>query len=73
MLKDFINTTDWEELKQILKDEFELKPIAIKTENMSAEQIAIEVRASQLAQDKMNLFIRRLQAKLKREAKQSWK
>lgn len=72
-LQNFVNTTDWDEMKQVLKEEFEVKPLSIKTDNMSAEQIAIEVRASQIAKERMDKFIRRLQAKLKRESKESWK
>jgi hypothetical protein len=72
-LENFVNSDDWKKLKQLLKEEFENKPMSIKTDNMSAEQIAIEVRASQIANERVNKFIKKLQAKLKRENKESWK
>ena len=41
---------------------------------MSAEQIAIEVRASQIANERINKFIRKVQAKAKKDIKtESWK
>lgn len=74
MLSNLIETSDWQELKDLLKEEFELKPLSIKTDNMSAEQIAIEVRASQIANERINKFIRKIQAKAKSDIKkESWK
>jgi hypothetical protein len=74
MLSNLIETKDWQDLKDLLKEEFELKPLSIKTDNMSAEQIAIEVRASQIANERINKFIRKVQAKAKSDIKkESWK
>jgi len=67
-------SNDWLELKEILTEEFTLKPLSIKTDKLSAEQIAIEVRASQIASERIKKFIGKIQAKDKRKALQeSWK
>ena len=47
------------------KEEFELKPGDINS-NLSNEQIATEVKALNIARDRVNKFIRRFKAKAKR-------
>jgi len=69
IIEQFITTKEWQELKGIMKEEFGNTPLKIKTEGMTAEQIAIEVRASQIAYDKLMKFI----GKLDRQAKQAIK
>lgn len=73
MLEHLINTKDWQDLKDILKEEFELKPGDINS-NLSNEQIATEVKALNIARDRVNKFIRKIQAKAKKDIKtESWK
>jgi len=73
MLENIINTKDWQDLKDLLKEEFELKPGDINS-NLSNEQIATEVKALNIARDRVNKFIRKVQAKAKKDIKtESWK
>lgn len=73
MLENIINTKDWQDLKDLLKEEFELKPGDIDS-NLSSEQIATEVKALNIARDRVNKFIRKIQAKAKADIKtESWK
>ncbi len=73
MLEHLVTTKDWQDLKDILKEEFELKPGDINS-NLSNEQIATEVKALNIARDRINKFIRKVQAKAKRDIKtESWK
>jgi|ADurb_Cas_02_Slu_FD_contig_21_4555502_length_268_multi_3_in_0_out_0_1 hypothetical protein len=73
MLEHLINTKDWQDLKDLLKEEFELKPGDINS-NLSNEQIATEVKALNIARDRVNKFIRKVQAKAKADTKkESWK
>jgi hypothetical protein len=72
-LQNFAKTPEWDELKQMLLDEFELKPLSINTDKLSPEQIAVEVRASQIANDRMKKFMRKIQTKLTTMEKESWK
>lgn len=73
MLEHLINTKDWQDLKDLLKEEFELKPGDINS-NLSNEQIATEVKALNIARDRVNKFIRKVQAKAKSDIKkESWK
>jgi hypothetical protein len=69
IIEQFILTKEWQELKGIMKEEFGNTPLKIKTEGMTAEQIAIEVRASQIAYAKLDKFIK----KLDRQANQNIK
>ena len=66
IIEQFITTKEWAELKTIMRDEFANTPLKIKTEGLTAEQIAVEVRASQIAYEKLDKFIKKLdrQAKL---------
>ena len=73
MLENLVKTQDWQDLKDLLKEEFELKPGDINT-NLSSEQIATEVKALNIARDRVNKFIRKIQAKAKKDIKtESWK
>jgi len=69
IIEQFIKTKDWQELKSIMRDEFENKPLKIKTDGMTAEQIALEVKSSQIAYAKLDKFIK----KLDRQANQNVK
>ncbi|HNU95666.1 MAG TPA: hypothetical protein PKK32_01750, partial [Candidatus Paceibacterota bacterium] len=69
IIEQFITTKEWQELKGMMKEEFGNTPLKIKTEGMTAEQIAIEVRASQIAYAKLDKFIK----KLDRQANQNIK
>jgi hypothetical protein len=69
IIEQFILTKDWQELKSLMREEFVNTPLKIKTEGMTAEQIAIEVRASQIAYAKLDKFIK----KLDRQANQNIK
>ena len=46
-------SAEWLEIKDFLKSEIIDKPLDIKTDGLSAERIAIEVLASQLATKKI--------------------
>jgi hypothetical protein len=73
MLENLVKTQDWQDLKDLLKEEFELKPGDIDS-NLSSEQIATEVKALNIAKDRVNKFIRKVQAKAKSDTKkESWK
>lgn len=73
MLENLVKTQDWQDLKDLLKEEFELKPGDIDS-NLSSEQIATEVKALNIARDRVNKFIRKIQAKAKKDIKtESWK
>lgn len=69
IIEQFIKSKDWQELKSLMREEFVNTPLKIKTEGMTAEQIAIEVRASQIAYNKLDKFIK----KLDRQANQNIK
>ena len=66
IIEQFITTKEWAELKSIMRNEFANTPLKIKTEGLTAEQIAVEVRGSQIAYEKLDKFIKKLdrQAKL---------
>ena len=73
MLENLVKTQDWQDLKDLLKEEFELKPGDINN-NLSNEQIATELKALNIARDRVNKFIRKVQAKAKSDIKkESWK
>jgi hypothetical protein len=69
IIENFIKTKDWQELKALMRDEFANTPLKIKTDGMTAESIAVEVRASQIAYAKLDKFIK----KLDRQANQNVK
>ena len=66
IIEQFIKTKEWTELKEVMRNEFANTPLKIKTEGLTAEQIAVEVRGSQIAYEKLDKFIKKLdrQAKL---------
>lgn len=49
--------SEWKEIEAYLKAELLDKPLDIKTEGKSAEEIALEVRALQIANQKINKLI----------------
>ncbi len=51
--QSIVKTKEWLEIKDFLKSEIIDKPLDIKTDGLSAERIAIEVLASQLATKKI--------------------
>ena len=51
--QSLVKTKEWLEIKDFLKSEIIDKPLDIKTDVLSAERIAIEVLASQLATKKI--------------------
>ena len=51
--QSLVKTKEWLEIKDFLKSEIIDKPLDIKTDGLSAERIAIEVLASQLATKKV--------------------
>lgn len=50
-LKTLVQTPAWKELKEYFIDELTLKPLKIKTEGKTNEQIALEVSARNEAAD----------------------
>lgn len=60
-LKSIINTSDWNEIKDFLYKEIKDKPLSIDTKNKTAEMIALELRASQIAVEKINDVIKKLE------------
>ena len=68
--KSIVKTGHWQEIKKYFEEEIQNKPFDIKTENLSAERIAIEVRASQLAIEKIKKAITKFE-RLGQEEKQS--
>lgn len=71
MIKSFLDSEDWKEIKLYLVSELADKPLDIKTEGKTAEQIAIEVRSSQIASEKIVKVIRKLERKATQERKQA--
>lgn len=59
-LSEFTKTPAWIELVEFFKSELVDKPLDIKTKDMTAEEIAIEVRASQLAIIKINKILNKV-------------
>jgi hypothetical protein len=68
-MENFIKTQEWQDLKDLMRAEFANTPLKIKTEGLSAERIAIEVRASQLAYEKLDKFIKKLDRQAKSTVK----
>lgn len=57
IIQNFIKTAEWKEIKDFFKGELLDKPLNIKLDGMSNDRIALEVRASQLAGDKVKKMI----------------
>ena len=51
--QSLVKTKEWLEIKDFIKSEIIDKPLDIKTDGLSADRIAIEVLASQLATKKI--------------------
>ena len=62
-----VKSQEWKEIKEYLTSEIIDKPFSIKTNGLSAESIAIEVRASQIAIEKIIKAMRRLERKGKQD------
>jgi len=75
MTNSFLQSIEWQEIKAFFKAELEDKPLSIKTDGLSAERIALEVIASQKANDKVLRAIRKLERSGAKEElkKESWK
>lgn len=59
-LSEFTKSPAWIELQEFFKSELVDKPLDIKTKDMTVEQIALEVRASQLAITKINKILNKV-------------
>ena len=57
--KALIKSKEWQDVKSIFNSELVDKPLSIKTEGRSIEMIALEVRASQLACEKVLKIIKK--------------
>ena len=54
-------SAEWQEIKDFIKSEIIDKPLDIKTDGLSAERIAIEVLASQIAIKKVLKVIAKME------------
>lgn len=59
--QSLVKTGDWQEVKAFIKAEIIDKPLEIKTEGLSAERIALEVLASQIATKKIMKVINKIE------------
>lgn len=59
--KSLIKSQEWLDIKSIFKSELIDKPLSIKTDNKSIESIALEVRASQIACEKVLKIIKKVE------------
>lgn len=59
--KSLIKSQEWLDVKSIFNSELIDKPLGIKTEGKSIEMIALEVRASQLACEKVLKIIKKVE------------
>lgn len=59
--QSLVTTGDWQEIKAFIKAEIIDKPLEIKTEGLSAERIALEVLASQIATKKIMKVINKIE------------
>lgn len=59
--QSLVTTGDWQEVKAFIKAEIIDKPLEIKTEGLSAERIALEVLASQIATKKIMKVINKIE------------
>ena len=64
-IKSFITGSDYQEFKQMMLDSFITKPLDIKSTD--AEGIAIEVKASQIAVDRLVKAFKGFESKAKPE------
>lgn len=61
----FIKSSEYQEFKQFMLSQFTDKPFELKTEGKSAEIIALETKASELAAKKLLKGIRRFERLVK--------
>ena len=59
--QSLIKSAEWLEIKEFIKSEIIDKPLDIKTDGLSAERIAVEVLASQLATKKVLKVIAKME------------
>lgn len=59
--QSLIKSKEWLEIKEFIKSEIIDKPLDIKTDGLSAERIAVEVLASQLATKKVLKVIAKME------------
>ncbi len=59
--QSIVSSKEWSEIKDFIKSEIIDKPLDIKTDGLSAERIAIEVLASQLATKKILKVIAKME------------
>ena len=52
-----VDSSQWQEMEAFLRQELLDKPLDIKTEGRTAEEIALEVRALQIANQKINKLL----------------
>jgi len=69
--KSLVLSSDWQELKTYLLGELVYRPLDIDTTNKTIEEIALEVKASQIAAEKIKKIIQDIQFKgAKKEIKE---
>jgi hypothetical protein len=68
--KGFIESLEYQEFKQIMKDELQYKPVKIKTEGKTNEMIARELNAYEIASKALDKAIRRFEGQVRAEHKQ---
>lgn len=59
--QSLVKSKEWLEIKDFIKSEIIDKPLDIKTDGLSAERIAIEVLASQIATKKVLKVIAKME------------
>ena len=59
--QSIVKTKEWLEIKDFIKSEIIDKPLDIKTDGLSAERIALEVLASQIATKKVLKVIAKME------------
>lgn len=59
--QSLVKSKEWQEIKDFIKSEIIDKPLEIKTDGLSAERIAIEVLASQIATKKVLKVIAKME------------
>ena len=59
--QSLVKTKEWLEIKEFIKSEIIDKPLDIKTDGLSADRIAVEVLASQLATKKVLKVIAKME------------
>jgi DNA-binding MurR/RpiR family transcriptional regulator len=62
--KSFLDSPEYQEFKEMLRDELELKPIHLKTEGKSNETIAREVTAHEFATKIVTKAMRKFERQL---------